>query len=102
MSGVGTSELKQPSSTGCSRSPPEPPRAGPDHGTSRSLQQNPSAFVELQQRFVREYLDVLLQGTATVVRATRRTADETLHPLEQQIAERRQANLNQRYPHAAE
>ena len=63
---------------------------------------NPSAFVELQQRFVREYLDVLLQGTATLVRATRRTADETLHPLEQQIAERQQANLNQRYPHAAE
>jgi hypothetical protein len=63
---------------------------------------NPSAFVELQQRFVREYLDVLLQGTATLVRATRRTADETLHPLEQQIAERQQANLKQRYQHAAE
>jgi hypothetical protein len=63
---------------------------------------NPSALVELQQRFMREYLDVLLQGTATLGRATRRTADETLHPLEQQIAERQQANLNQRYQHAAE
>jgi hypothetical protein len=63
---------------------------------------NPNAFVELQQRFVREYLDVLLQGTATLVRATRRTADETLRPLEQQIAERRQANQILRYPHAAE
>ena len=64
---------------------------------------NPSAFVELQQRFAREYLDALMQGTATLVRATRRTADETLRPLEQQIEQRRQqANQGQRYQHAAE
>ena len=63
---------------------------------------NPSAYVELQQRFVREYLDALLQGTATLVRATRRTADETLRPLEQQIAQRQQATQSQRYQHAAE
>jgi hypothetical protein len=63
---------------------------------------NPSAFVELQQRFMREYLDVLMQGTATLVRATRRTADETLRPLEQQIAQRQQANQSQRYQYAAE
>ncbi len=31
-----------------------------------------------------------MQGTATLVRATRRTADETLQPLEQQIEQRRQ------------
>jgi len=63
---------------------------------------NPSAFVELQQRFVREYLDVLMQGTATLVQATRRTADETLRPLEQQIEQRQRANQASRYPHAAE
>jgi hypothetical protein len=38
---------------------------------------NPSAFVELQQRFIREYLDVMMQGAMTLVSATRRTADET-------------------------
>lgn len=64
---------------------------------------NPAAFVELQQRFAREYLDALMQGTATLVRATRRTADETLRPLEQQIEQRRQqTNRGQRYQHAAE
>jgi hypothetical protein len=62
---------------------------------------NPSAFVELQQRFVREYLDMLMQNTATIVHAIRRTADETLRPLEQQIVQR-QANQSQRYQHAAE
>jgi hypothetical protein len=70
---------------------------------------NPAAFVELQQRFVREYLNTLMQGTVEVVRATRRTADETLRPLEQQIEKRRQAanqgqhyNQGQRYQYAAE
>ena len=43
---------------------------------------NPAPFVELQQRFAREYTDTLLQNSATLVRAVRRTADETLRPLE--------------------
>ncbi len=42
---------------------------------------NPAAIVELQQRFMREYMDALLQGSATLARAVRRTADETLRPL---------------------
>ena len=64
---------------------------------------HPGAYIELQQRFAREYLDALMQGTATFVRATRRTAEETLRPLEQQIEQRRQqANQGQRYQHAAE
>ena len=46
---------------------------------------NPAPVVELQQRFVREYTDTLLQNSATLVRAVRRTADEALRPLEQQI-----------------
>jgi hypothetical protein len=44
---------------------------------------NPAAIVELQQRFMREYMDALLQGSATLARAVRRTADETLRPLEE-------------------
>ena len=61
---------------------------------------NPAPFVELQQRFVREYTDALLRNSATLVRAVRRTADEALRPLEQQIErqQREQANQNQGQP----
>jgi CBS domain-containing protein len=52
---------------------------------------DPNAFVDLQRRFAREYLDVLMAGSASLVRAARRTADQTLTPLEQQIDRRRQA-----------
>ena len=73
------------------------------HATQQLLQlANPSAYVELQQRFVREYLDTLMEGTATLVRATRRTADETLRPLEQQIEQRQQAHRDARFQQAAE
>jgi hypothetical protein len=51
---------------------------------------NPAAMIELQQRFAREYLNTMMQGTATLVRAVRRTADETLPPLEAQIEQRQQ------------
>jgi hypothetical protein len=68
---------------------------------------NPAPFVELQQRFAREYTDTMLRNGATLVRAVRRTADETLRPLEQQIEQqqREQANQNQgssRFQTAAE
>jgi len=53
---------------------------------------NPAPIVELQQRFVREYTDTLVRNSATLVRAVRRTADETLRPLEQQIAQQRLQN----------
>src|SRR5215203_4113442 len=46
---------------------------------------NPAPVVELQQRFAREYTDTLLRNSATLVRAVRRTADEALRPLEEQI-----------------
>ncbi len=55
---------------------------------------NPASIVELQQRFAREYTDALLRNSATLVRAVRRTADETLRPLEQQIQQSGQANRN--------
>ena len=53
---------------------------------------NPAPFVELQQRFAREYTDTMLRNGATLVRAVRRTADETLRPLEQQIQQQRLQN----------
>ena len=56
---------------------------------------DPSALIELQQRLVRDYLDTVVQGTAILVRATHRAADEALRPLEQQIEQRRQAARNQ-------
>ena len=64
---------------------------------------NPAPFVELQQRFACEYTDALLQNNATMVRAVRRTADEALRPLEQQIGQRGQADQGaSRFQTAAE
>src|ERR671916_269150 len=56
---------------------------------------DPAPVVELQQRFAREYTDTVLRNSATLVRAMRRTADETLHPLEQQIERQRREQANQ-------
>src|SRR5690242_3352594 len=56
---------------------------------------NPGAYVELQYRFVRQYLDTLIENSVTLVRAVRRTADETLGPLEQQLQQRRSAGRNE-------
>ena len=62
---------------------------------------NPAPFMELQQRFAREYTHTLVRNGATLVRAVRRTADETLRPLEEQI--RQQDNQGQqRFQTAAE
>ena len=61
---------------------------------------NPAPLVELQQRFAREYTDALLRNSAVLVRAVRRTADEALRPLEQQIEQqqREAASQNQGQP----
>jgi CBS domain-containing protein len=53
---------------------------------------NPAAVIELQQRFVREWLDTLLQGSVALIRASREAADQTLRPLEQQVEQRRHSN----------
>lgn len=50
---------------------------------------NPVAVIELQQRFLGAYMDALMQGTTALVRAIRRTADETLPSLEAQVAQRK-------------
>lgn len=63
---------------------------------------DPATIIELQQRFMRDYVDALMQGTATLVHAIRRTADETLRPLEEQVEQRKQAQVReQRVQHAA-
>ncbi len=62
---------------------------------------NSSAFVALQQRFVRGYLEALMQGTSTFVRATRYAADETLRRLDQQIKQHQQ-NANEQPRNAAQ
>ena len=46
---------------------------------------------------MREYTDTLVQNSATLVRAFRRTADETLRPLEEQLAQQR-GGANQNAP----
>jgi CBS domain-containing protein len=48
---------------------------------------NPSGAIALQQRFIRDYLDALVEGGASILRATRRTAEETLRPLERRLEE---------------
>ena len=64
---------------------------------------NPSPFVELQQRFVSNYVNAVMEGSAALVRATHRTAEETLRPLEQQIEQRQQARRSgQAFQNAAE
>ena len=55
---------------------------------------NPGAVVELQGSFMRDYLETLVEGGATMLRATRRTADEALRPLEEQM-ERRNGEARQ-------
>jgi hypothetical protein len=65
---------------------------------------NPAGYMELQYRFARQYLDTLIENSVTLVRAVRRTADETLGPLEQQLQQRRSAHQDedQAYRRAAE
>lgn len=50
---------------------------------------NPGAVIDVQRRFVREYLDAFMQGSANIVRAVRRSAEETLRPIEEQIEQGR-------------
>jgi hypothetical protein len=49
---------------------------------------DPTATVALQQRYLREYLDVLMEGGTTIAGAARRTAQEALRPIEERIEAR--------------
>lgn len=55
----------------------------------------PMTIVELQQRFASEYLGVVMQGTVTLVHAIRRTTDEALRPLQEQVERNRQAQSHE-------
>jgi CBS domain-containing protein len=52
----------------------------------------PSAFIDLQRNFLREYFDALAEGGTVLLRAARQATDETLRPLEREVAQRRQGN----------
>lgn len=51
---------------------------------------NPSQFFLVQQHFMRDYLEALVEGSAVLVRSVRRAAEQTLRPFEQQLEQRRQ------------
>jgi CBS domain-containing protein len=51
---------------------------------------DPAALFDLQHRFVREYLDTLMQGTRSFMQITRQAAEQTLHPIEAQIERHQQ------------
>jgi hypothetical protein len=55
----------------------------------------PVALLELQHRFAQQYLHALLEGSTTVVRAVRQTAEQTLQPLERHISEREHQQQHQ-------
>jgi CBS domain-containing protein len=50
----------------------------------------PTAMLELQHRFTQQYLHALLDGSTAMIRAVRQSAEQTLGPLEQRMAEREQ------------
>src|SRR3954447_7728468 len=51
---------------------------------------NPDAVFNLQQRFVRDYMNALLQGSSAFIRLARRSADQTLEPIQERIEQRQQ------------
>jgi CBS domain-containing protein len=57
---------------------------------------DPSAVFDLQRRFLRDYLDTLMQGTAAVIRATRQVADQSLRPIEARIEQHQQTRGKRR------
>src|SRR5262249_21523993 len=50
----------------------------------------PTAMLELQHRFIQQYLHALLDSSPAMIRAVRQSAEQTLGPLEQHLAEREQ------------
>jgi len=57
---------------------------------------DPGAVFDLQHRFMRDYLDALLQGTSAFIRVVRQTAEQIARPLEARIKERQQNHGQQR------
>ena len=64
---------------------------------------SPAAFLEVQQQFVRDYMNALMEGSAAIARAVRQTVDQTLPHFEQHLHHRRQsAQATTAYQTAAE
>ncbi|WP_448189214.1 CBS domain-containing protein [Azospirillum sp. sgz301742] len=61
-----------------------------------------NSFGELasrQQRFIREYLQTMVQGSAELVRAAQELANEAVRPLEQQARAEEERRQRRRQPH---
>lgn len=67
----------------------------------RQFAQAAQGYIEFQQRFMRNYWNVLLQGTATMLRASRVTADQLLAPVELQIEQQKRAGESHETKRAA-
>jgi hypothetical protein len=53
---------------------------------------NPVALVEVQNRVVRDYVSLVMESSAAIVRAFRQTVDQTLPSLEQHLRQRQRAH----------
>lgn len=62
----------------------------------------PTSLVELHGAFVRDYVGALMDGGTTLLRATRRTAEEALRPLEQRRRENGEGRERRHAPCVAE
>lgn len=49
---------------------------------------NPASVFNLQRRFMRDYMDALLQGSSAIIRVAQKSADQTLQPIRARIEQR--------------
>lgn len=61
---------------------------------------DPAAVFDLQRRFMREYVDNLMQGTSAFLRVSRQSAEHTLRPLESRMEQRQQRQDAGQHEHA--
>jgi CBS domain-containing protein len=62
---------------------------------------NLGAVVELQQRFARQYLNGLIEGSAEILRVSRNLAEEALQPLERHAHKQRRQGVFGQHENAA-
>ncbi|MFL5285044.1 MAG: CBS domain-containing protein [Rhodopila sp.] len=60
---------------------------------------NPGAVFDLQRRFIRDYMDALLHGSSAIIRAARKTADQTLQPIQERIEQRQSGQRGNGHHH---
>lgn len=49
---------------------------------------NPASVFNLQRRFMRDYMDALLQGSSAIMRVAQKSANQTLQPIQERIEQR--------------